>query len=159
MAEAGGGGQGGRTREGHGRRRRRTLREVLRDAFSMEPFNEPLTEREVALLDRIARFIVRRGMTVPAILFLETARPLNYVGSQVMAFVEPLVRSLFTATDYVELRRILERRESIETLIQRIEHNQALRDRPPETESVGDDGAQQAPPGSEMTRQPTDELP
>ena len=99
----------------------------LRDAFSMDSFNEPLTESEMAYLEKIARFFVDRRMSVPAILFLETGKPLNYVGSQAMAFFEPAVRSLFNAEQYVELKLILERRESIETLIQLIEKFESAR--------------------------------
>lgn len=99
----------------------------LRDAFSMDSFNEPLTESEMAHLERIARFFVDRRMSVPAILFLETGKPLNYVGSQAMTFFEPAVRSVFNADQYVELKLILERRESVETLIQLIEKFESAR--------------------------------
>jgi hypothetical protein len=102
-------------------RPRRKRWQWLRDAFSMDSFNEPFTESETAHLEKIARFFVRRRMSVPAILFLETGKPLNYIGSQAMAFFEPAVRSLFSADQYIELRRILERRQSVETLIQLIE--------------------------------------
>ena len=99
-----------------------TFQERLKHAFSLEPDHEPLTERELALLDRIAAFLVRRHMTLPAVLMLESVKPLSYVGSQAMAFFEPIARMLFTAVEYGEVRRILERRQSIETLIVRIEH-------------------------------------
>lgn len=102
----------------------------LRDAFSLEPDYEPLTADELELLDRIAAFVVRRGLVTPALLTLESIKPLNYVGSQAMAFFEPMVRALFTATDYSRLQRVLERRESIEVLMQRIEAADAEHERP-----------------------------
>ena len=38
-----------------------------------------------------------------------------------MAFFEPVVRGLFAATEYGRVRRILERSQSVETLLQEIE--------------------------------------
>ena len=101
--------------------RRGGLRAWFRNAFSMDAYQEPLTERECEMLARIAQATVRRGMTVPALLFLEIGKPLNYIGSQAMAFFEPIVKSLFTSVEYSELRRILERRESVEVLMRLIE--------------------------------------
>ncbi len=106
----------------------------LKNAFSMDDFNEPMTDEEVELLDRVAALISRRGMSVPAILFLETVHPLNYVGSQAMAFFEPLVKTVFKGADYAAFRKILERRVGIETLIQCIEGQESQ------------DGAEAAPP-------------
>ena len=100
----------------------------LRDAFSMEQFHEPLTDEEVALLDKIAAKVVKRGMSVPAILFLETVHPLNFVGSQAMAFLEPMVKAVFSAEEYVAFRKILERRTGIEALVDRIEAQVGERD-------------------------------
>jgi len=105
----------------HDKPERRGFRAWLKNAFAMEGYQEPLSEREMELLDRIAKAVVRRGMTVPTLLFLEIGKPLNYISSQAMAFFEPIVRSLFTATEYGEVRRILERRHSIETLMGLIE--------------------------------------
>ena len=103
----------------------------LKDAFSLEAGYQPLTPREHALLDRIASFIVRRRMQVPALLMLESVIPLNYVASQAMAFLEPVIRALMNASEYTEVRSILERRQSIEALVQKIEQLEAVdADRP-----------------------------
>ncbi len=112
------------TGEGRGR----GLRAWLRHAFSMDPFNTPLTEDEEALLARMADFIVARRMTVPAVLLIESTRPLNYVGSQAMAFFEPVVKTVFDGTDYTKLRHILERRPSIERFLELIEARQLAED-------------------------------
>lgn len=97
----------------------------LRNAFSMDAFRRELTEPEVALLNRLAVRIVRRRMTVPSILFLETVHPLNYIGSQAMAFFEPMVKVVFTADEYTLFRHILERREGVRALIEAIEAAEA----------------------------------
>ena len=80
-----------------------------------------LTEQDAELLDRIAARIVRLGLATPAIFFLESVRPLNFVASQAMVFFGPLATALLPRHDYDRLARILEDRESIEELLTRIE--------------------------------------
>ena len=41
-----------------------------------------VSEEAAAAVDRVARFVVRFGLTIPAILALESMRPLSFVGSQ-----------------------------------------------------------------------------
>jgi hypothetical protein len=60
-------------------------------------------------------------MTVPAILFLESVKPLSFVGSQAMYFFEPMVRALFQVPEYERFAALMERRESVEELLVRIE--------------------------------------
>jgi hypothetical protein len=106
---------------------RRSRWQWLKDAFSTDPDQEKLREDEIVFLDRIASFIVRRGMTTPAIMLLESVRPLNYIGSQAMAFFEPVVKILYPNKQYSEFQHILEKRQSIETLLQRIEQKESER--------------------------------
>ena len=60
-------------------------------------------------------------MTVPAILLLESMKPLSFLGSQALIFFEPMVRAFFTLPDYERVAALLERRESLEALMVRIE--------------------------------------
>ena len=60
-------------------------------------------------------------MTVPAIMFLESVKPLNYIGSQALVFFEPIVQTVFNLKDYDTFRMALEKRETLEILIQKIE--------------------------------------
>jgi len=85
-----------------------------------------LPEEEEAVLEKLARKVVDRGMTVPAILFLESVKPLNFIGSQTMVFFEPIVQTVFNFKDYDNLRSALEKRESVEILILRIEEYDAV---------------------------------
>ncbi|MCF7811559.1 hypothetical protein K9N50_11290 [bacterium] len=87
-------------------------------------FEDELTDHQKALLDKMADKIVRLHMSVPAILFLESVRPMNYVGSQVMVFFQPLVRVFFGLPEWDELRLILERRESIGYFLDLIERKE-----------------------------------
>jgi hypothetical protein len=86
---------------------------------------EPLTEREAAIMEKIANKVVEWKMTVPAILFLESVKPLNYIGAQAMVFFEPFVQSLFNIAEYDTFREMMERRENVERLLQKIEEKDA----------------------------------
>lgn len=80
-----------------------------------------LSEEDGALLDRIAARIVRHGLATPAIFFLESVRPLNFVAAQTMVFFGPLATAILPRADYERLAKLLERRESVEALLVRIE--------------------------------------
>ncbi len=60
-------------------------------------------------------------MAAPAILFLESGKPLAFLGSQALIFAEPMVRAFFSAARYGDVQRLLEDRTNIERLIQKIE--------------------------------------
>ena len=94
----------------------------LKHAFEV-PKSDALvpTPRQEEILDRLAAKVVEWKMSVPAILFLESVKPLNFVGSQVLVFFSPIANSLFTIKDYDELTTLLEQRGSIELLLKRIE--------------------------------------
>ena len=79
------------------------------------------------LLDKLAERVVGLRMTVPAILFLESSKPLNFVGSQMIGTFEPLVRTIFNWSDVERLRVALEDRGTIERLIVKIEDREARR--------------------------------
>jgi len=79
------------------------------------------TPEDDRLFDRIAEATVRYRMTVPAILFLESVKPLSFVGSQALYFFEPMVRAIFTIPDYERFAALMERRENFEALLVAIE--------------------------------------
>jgi hypothetical protein len=99
-----------------------------------QPDKDALTAEEQELLTRVAKKIVDRRMTVPAIMFLESIKPLNWFGSQAMIFLEPFVSAVvgektfifFTIKDYNLLRQMMERRENTERLLQKIEELDAV---------------------------------
>ena len=103
------------------RGRLRRAQHALAHAFSVQDSQQAFSAEDEALLDRVADYLKARRMAAPAILFLESMRPLNFVGSQVMVFLRPILASFFSARDYERLADILERRQSIELLIRRIE--------------------------------------
>lgn len=101
----------------------RKLMRSLRHAFAVEKESEfDPDERDRELLEIVCQEVVKRGMATPATLFLETTRPLNYLGSQTMAFFEPVVRAVLKHPDaWRRFSEILEHRGSIEYLCRRIE--------------------------------------
>ncbi len=88
-----------------------------------------ITAEEDEVLDKVARKVVEWRMAVPAIIFLESVKPLNYIGSQAMVFFEPVVQTVFTIKDYDTFRAALEKRKSIERLLQHIEARDAVANR------------------------------
>jgi hypothetical protein len=97
---------------------------IFRDMFSLGPKGkekEELTPHQEEILTKIAKKVADWKMSVPAILFLESVKPLNYIGSQMMAFFEPFVQAIFSWKDYDEFRRMMEERGTVEKLLQKIE--------------------------------------
>ena len=91
-----------------------------------DPDKSSLSSEENAVLEKLATKTVQRGMAVPAILFLESVKPLNFIGSQVMVFFEPVVQSVFNFRDYDTVRGALEKRQTIEILLLKIEEQDAV---------------------------------
>jgi hypothetical protein len=81
----------------------------------------PLSAEDEALLDRLAARVLELHMEVPAILALETAKPLTVVASQALIFLEPMIQSLFRFSEYRRFTTLIERRDVMESLIRRIE--------------------------------------
>lgn len=80
-----------------------------------------LGPEDLALLTRLADRLVELHLEVPAILTLETARPLSLVAGQALVFFEPILRSLFRIADYDRFRVLIERRESLDAFARLIE--------------------------------------
>lgn len=97
---------------------------ALRHAFAVES-PRSLSPAELELLDRVAMAVVQRRMTGPALVVLESLRPLNYVSSQFMVFLEPLVGSFVSTRDYDRMAQVLERRETLQVLIDKLEAREA----------------------------------
>jgi len=88
-------------------------------------FETELTEEELALFDKLAEEIVIRQMTVPALLLLEGFKPLNWIGSQLMLFLEPITVYVLNINQMQVLRRALQKRLAMEEFIKKIEAAEA----------------------------------
>lgn len=79
-----------------------------------------LTPEDEQLLARIAAMIVRRGLAAPAIMLLDTVRPLNFVASQFLVFLGPFATILLNPVEYERFTALLEHREAVDVLIKAI---------------------------------------
>jgi hypothetical protein len=85
-------------------------------SFSMEPVD---LQRE-ALVEAVAREIRLRGMTGPAVHFLEASRPYRPLGSPAMLFFDPVLAELFGG-ESPSATELLRDEVGIEALIDRLE--------------------------------------
>jgi len=77
-------------------------------------------------MSKIAKEIVQRQLTVPAIIFLETIKPLSFLGNQALIFANPVVSLVVQSGNYYKFVRMLEDRDNIEKLTVVIEEENAL---------------------------------
>ena len=97
------------------------LRAGFRHAFATQPEAQPLSVEDVELMERVAVAIVKRGMAAPATVFLESMGPMNFLGSQALHFLTPIIEFAFLAREVEQVARLLERRDTISRLIALIE--------------------------------------
>ena len=93
-------------------------------AFAVERPQEEPDPREREVATRLAQFVARRQLLTPALMLLESGRPLNFIGSQVLAFLAPFATLVFSPEEYEVLVRLLERRLGIDLLIEALDQAQ-----------------------------------
>ncbi len=98
-------------------KRLQTIRDAARAAFAIGPSIEPQTPEDVILLEKIAATIVQRRMAGPALLFLESAGPMNFLGSQALHFLTPILNLACETGELERAAHLLERRDAIPRLI------------------------------------------
>lgn len=81
---------------------------------------EPTPEQREAV-ERLARFVVRFGLTVPAVLAIEGMRPLGFVGSQFMHLLTPSIGVFLTPDQWNAIATLLEQRRGVDVILERIE--------------------------------------
>lgn len=89
---------------------------------------EARSAEQEEIMDRLARKIVEWRMTAPAIMFLESAKPLSFLGNQALIFFQPIIQSIFNFKSYDEITGILEDRENLEYLLKKVEELEAEND-------------------------------
>ena len=73
------------------------------------------------LISNLAQKIVRHGMAVPAIFFLEMVKYMSFIGSQLMVFFGPVITVFIQSDSYYKLTHLLEERQNVEYLMIEIE--------------------------------------
>lgn len=90
----------------------------------MIPFDEITEEEEEEILEKIAERIHQHGMEVPAIMLLESSKPVSYIGTQLsrlyLAPIMPLLREDL-GIPAEKILQVFEKRSNIEKLIDMIE--------------------------------------
>lgn len=111
----------------HLAKRLRELHRGLQHAFATQPEEQLLSVDDVQLMERMADAIVRRGMAAPATVFLESMGPMNFLGSQALHFLTPIIECAFDAKEVERVARLLERRDTISRLITLIDAKSAAK--------------------------------
>jgi hypothetical protein len=87
--------------------------------MSVPPLERSDEQRD-ELVEEVAREIQLRGLTAPAVLFLEASRPYRPLGANAMLFFDPVLRSLFGG-ELAPATELLADEAGIEQLIERLE--------------------------------------
>lgn len=87
-----------------------------------EFWESELTEEEVdGLIERATAEVSKRGMTVPAVLYLELHKPVANVAAHAALAFAPFLVPLFGFDAINDYSRLLTKRENVERLIKSIE--------------------------------------
>ena len=86
----------------------------------MNPGRLPDIATREELVEFVAREIQLRGLTGPAVMFLESSRAYGPLGSQAMLFFDPVLRGIFGG-DLADVQRVLADDAGIERLLERLE--------------------------------------
>ena len=73
------------------------------------------------IISNLAQEIVNRGMSVPAIFFLESTKYISFIGSQFLVFLGPIATCFINNQKYYHFTKILEKKSNIELLLSEIE--------------------------------------
>ncbi|MFP4459211.1 MAG: hypothetical protein ACLFSQ_06470 [Candidatus Zixiibacteriota bacterium] len=91
---------------------------------------EDVTEKEKKLISKVAKRVVELDMVAPAIMFLYPMKPLNFISSQLLLFLEPFTAHVLGFDQMITFRRALSKRATVGILIDEIERIDA-EERPP----------------------------
>jgi hypothetical protein len=101
----------------------------------MDEVNFEVTEeRKKFLINKIAKKVIDYRLAPVAIIFLESSKPLTFLGNQFMIFMQPFYRALFSFREYEEIAAMLENRNNVEALICEIERLEEERNERKRTE-------------------------
>lgn len=80
---------------------------------------------DLVLVEKVARRVVGLRMSVPAIFFLESSKPLAFLGGQLLIFLEPFIQTLFNFAQYQRFALLMEDRDNWELLVRKLEDLEA----------------------------------
>ena len=106
----------------------------LKHAFSVGSSGPAIpSATQAAAIDAICREIVRRRMTLPAQMMIESSAPLHFVTGQMLRFVEPFLGVLLDPAAVRDFASFVEQWGAVEYICNRLEELQAVGSKPPPT--------------------------
>jgi hypothetical protein len=85
------------------------------------PQTELDPEERDQIIERIAQEVVKRRLETPAALFLEMHRPLQFLSSQALIVFTPMLAVVFRASNLEKVSLLMQERENLDRLLNRIE--------------------------------------
>ncbi|MEK7871215.1 MAG: hypothetical protein AAB244_02425, partial [Nitrospirota bacterium] len=82
-------------------------------AFTLTTGEGAIDKEDILLLERIAAQVAKRKMTDPVILLVESCGPMNFIGSQFIHFLRPILDIACNTKEIKRLATILEKRNSL----------------------------------------------
>ena len=80
-----------------------------------------ISQSDREIISNLAKKIVRHGMSIPAIFFLEMVKYMSFIGSQLMVFFGPVITAFIQSESYYKITDLLEERQNVEFLMLEIE--------------------------------------
>lgn len=84
--------------------------------------DELTDERRDELIDKLAGKVVKYGMSIPAVLFLEMHKPFAFLASQTAILASGFLAPFVGIQNVQEYSKLMETRDNVERLIRRIEN-------------------------------------
>ena len=84
-----------------------------------------MNHQEKKIMDLYAKKVIDRGMSVPAVFFLEMFKYLSFIFSQSMILFGPLATIFLNSKRYYEVSDILSNRNNVEYFICQIEESKS----------------------------------
>ena len=81
-----------------------------------------LTEEQLEIIERNAKYIVKKGMGTIAILFIDSMKPLSFVGSQMLQIANPILTLIPYFKDFDKVAEMMEDKENVNYFLNRIEY-------------------------------------
>ena len=73
------------------------------------------------IISDLADDIVQRGLSVPAVFFLDSTKYVSFIGSQFLVFLGPIATCFINNQKYYNFTTLLEEKSNIDFLINEIE--------------------------------------
>ena len=86
-------------------------------------------ERRDEIIEWLAKQVVKRGLSTPAVIFMEMSRPISFIGSQAVQFFSPFINVALNSQLSSEIALVMEDRKNIDRLLDRIEELTTEQDR------------------------------